>query len=354
MRALFFIVSILIVAYVVMSSFRTERELTPFAYPDLYLFPEINDEVNSITEEGVELGRYLFYDKRLSADGSISCGSCHKQHLAFADDKAFSIGVNGDTLLRNTPPLYNLAWYDRLFWDGKSADIESQVHHPLRSKEEMNMDWKLIVKRLRSDAFYRRQFRRIYGKNIDSSLVVRAIGEFERSLISANSKYDQALKGERYFSKDEYDGFVLMNDQNKGNCLHCHTTDGNALGTTGGFSNNGLTFAQNISDFRDTGLGGVTQKKEDYGKFKIPSLRNIELTAPYMHDGRFKTLEEVLHFYANDVKNSPTLDSKMGPHDELAIHLTEEEQRKIIAFLKTLTDSSFIHDPRFSDPYLSP
>ncbi|MEO1715153.1 MAG: cytochrome-c peroxidase, partial [Bacteroidota bacterium] len=176
--------------------------------------------------------------------------------------------------------------------------------------------------------------------------------QFERTLISHRSRFDQAVLGEVELTKNEREGFSLMHDQTKGNCLHCHSMDANALGTTGQFSNNGLDFAKEPADYPDPGLGGRTGLPQDYGYFKTPSLRNIALTGPYMHDGRFETLEEVLEFYASDVQPAYNIDSRMGQHARQGQVLTPEEQQLIITFLHALTDSSFIQDPAFSNPFI--
>jgi cytochrome c peroxidase len=172
-----------------------------------------------------------------------------------------------------------------------------------------------------------------------------------RTLISNQSKYDEVITNKNKFTKTELEGFVLVNDQTKGDCLHCHTTDGNALGTTIGFSNNGLDSMPNPINFADKGLGAISKNLRDNGKFKIPSLRNIALTNPYMHDGRFKTLEEVLDFYSEGLKQSATLDPKMEFVHQGGAHLTGEEKHSIIAFLKTLTDTVFIHNTEYSNPF---
>lgn len=307
---------------------------------------------NQVTVEGVELGRYLFYDTILSANYTVSCGSCHKQAFAFADTAAFSPGINGNLQVRNTPALFNLAWYPKMFYDGRAASIEEQVFHPVRQQNEMGLSWLLAVKRLKKSKRYQKLFYQAYGNvEIDSVLAAKAIGQFLRTLISYNTKLDKALVGKSYFTKQEYNGFVLMNDQTKGNCLHCHTTDADPMGTTFAFSNNGLDTASSYTGYKDKGLGATTGKPADYGKFKIPSLRNVAVTAPYMHDGRFKTLEEVLKFYSTGIKPSVNIDSKMTNAHRGGVRLTQSEQADIVAFLKTLTDSVLISTPALANPF---
>ncbi len=332
-----------------------DKVLTPVAYqfPELKLFPEMPTTDNPPTIEGVALGRFLFYDTILSANKTFSCASCHKQEVAFSDSpRRFSVGVNGDLLRRNTMPLYNLAWYPSFHWGGKAESIESQALLPVRAHDEMNLDWSIAVERVRSSDFYRPKFRAAFGDSeIDSLLICKAIAQFERTLISNNSKYDQVIRGEARFTSDEFAGFEIMNDQTKGDCLHCHTTDADALGTTTLFSNNGLTAAAKPSDYPDKGLAEITGEASDVGRFRIPSLRNIAVTAPYMHDGRFQTLEEVIDFYSDHVENSFNVDSKMGFARQGGAKLSEDEKRKIIVFLHTLTDSVFLTNPEFSNPF---
>lgn len=310
---------------------------------------------NPVTVEGVALGRFLFYDPILSRDSNLSCAGCHRQEAAFSDGpNIFSKGADNTLLSRNTLPLFNLAWYPVLFWDGKAVSIEEQVFHPVRAHNEMNLKWDIATERINKSRFYRSAFKVAFGNRpIDSSLIAKAIAQFERTLLSYRSKYDRVIAGKDYFTKEEFEGFELMNDMTRGDCLHCHSTDENPLGTTLGFSNNGLDTITNPVDYKDKGRGAITGKAYDNGKFKIPSLRNAALTAPYMHDGRFATLEEVLDFYSEGVKPSANIDSKMEFAHQNGAHLSAEEKRKMMAFLLTLTDSAFVSDPAFSNPFIS-
>lgn len=329
---------------------------TPYLFPTLKFFPEMPVSVdNPVTVEGAELGRYLFYDPILSADSTFSCASCHRQEVAFSDSpNQFSLGIDGSFTSRHSMPLFNLAWYPMLFWDGRSTSIEDQVFHPLQTENEMNLDWTAATLRIKNSEFYQPIFKSVFGEiEIDSLLIAKAIAQFERTLISNNSRYDKVLRGESYFNAEEYDGFLLMNDQTKGNCLHCHTTDGDALGTTARFSNNGLDHVFNPNDYTDKGKGNITGSTTDMGLFKIPSLRNIAVTAPYMHDGRFETLEDVLDFYSAGINNCVNIDSKIGFAHRGGAQLTTNEKDKIITFLNTLTDSAFLTNQQFSNPFIS-
>lgn len=347
-RVLFFLISILIL------SFTESYKTTPYKFRELKFFPEMPvSATNPVTVEGVNIGRHLFYDPILSSDSTMSCASCHKQIFAFSDSpNDFSKGRDGVFMKRNTMALFNLAWFPTFFWDGRAKSIEDQIFHPVRANEEMNLQWKLASERLNKNNFYKNIFKQAYGnQKIDSIQIANSIAQFLRTLISNQSKYDQVLSGSQKFTKEEFEGFVLVNDQTKGDCLHCHTTDGDALGTTLSFSNNGLDAVLNSNEYKDKGKGGVTGKASDSGKFKIPSLRNISLTAPYMHDGRFKTIQEVLDFYSEGVKNTINIDSKMAFAHQGGAKLTNEEKQKIISFLLTLTDSSFISNKEFINPF---
>jgi cytochrome c peroxidase len=332
-----------------------KERLHPFKFPEIEHFPPMPLATsNMVTEEGVSLGRFLFYDPILSGKSDISCASCHRQSRAFSDEeKKFSKGANGKKSMRNTPPLFNLAWYKGLFWDGRSPTLENQVLHPVRTEHEMNATWRDVIQKLEKSEFYRKKFRKVFGGDrIDSSRVAMAIAQFERTLISHNSKYDQVIRKKAKLTLEEIEGLELVNDMNKGNCLHCHTTDADGLGTTGEFANNGLDEIRSGEDFKDAGYGIVTGKKEDKGKFKIPSLRNLAFTAPYMHDGRFQILEEVLDFYASGTHASATLDNRMQIPAKGKTNFSKEEKRKMILFLNTLNDYAFISDPAYGNPHI--
>lgn len=352
MRKYFFL---LLISFISIVTFSKKQPLTAYQFPNLKFFPKMPvSDSNPVSNEGADLGRYLFYDPILNRDRNMSCATCHKQTNAFSDTpNALSKGRNKVLTKRNTMPLFNLAWYPSFFWDGRAASIEEQVLHPVRDTNEMDLSWSEAAERIKESKFYKPKFNTIFGnQEIDSVLIAKAIGQFLRTLISYQSKFDRALAGKDILTKEEYDGFVLMNDMTKGDCLHCHTTDADALGTTRTFSNSGLDSITHPVDYKDKGLGGFTNNINDNGKFKIPSLRNVAVTAPYMHDGRLSTLEEVLDFYSEGVNQSVNLDSKMGLAHQNGVKLTVSEKNKIIAFLKTLTDSTFITNPAFSDPFM--
>jgi cytochrome c peroxidase len=318
---------------------------------------------NPLTEEAVELGRRLFYDPRLSANGRVSCSTCHIQRLAFTDGRTTGIGVSGRPLAFNSMSLANLMWGPQhFFWNGRAPTLEAQALVPLQHADEMAQDLGRLVAELDADARYRKLFKTAYGE-ISPSAITRALASFERTLISSNSRYDQFLRGEIALDAQEELGrklFMAHPDVKVSlrgaNCIDCHSqflTGGPSAGYDG-FSNNGLDDESHLQP----GLLTVTGKPAHRGLFKVPSLRNIALTAPYMHDGRFKTLQEVLDHYDTGIKSSSTLSAVIVEADNrgvaagrISLHLTAEEKTAIIAFLHTLTDRDFVTAERFSDPF---
>ncbi|GAB3841520.1 cytochrome c peroxidase [Hymenobacter jeollabukensis] len=308
---------------------------------------------NPLTEEGVALGRMLFYEKKLSGDGTISCGSCHQQSKAFTDGRARAIGVGGQQHARGSMALINMAWEQDFTWDGAHTKLEQQARTPLENPVEMHQSLATSVTKLQATNNYPKLFGRAFGSSrITEENVLKALAQFERTLVSSNSRYDKAKRGESYLLPNELQGKQLMGHATTfvrgAECQHCHDTE-LFSGPTHTFFNNGL----DLPPFTDPGRGGITGVAFERGMFKAPTLRNIALTDPYMHDGRFKTLEEVLDQYSEHVQISPNLDPQLvnSPNDpSKKIMLTAAEKQKIIAFLHTLTDSTFITDPRFSDP----
>lgn len=349
------VISVFIICIAVLFlNFISEKKPTPYKFPEPKYFPKIpQSESNPVTIEGAELGKHLFYDPILSGDSTMSCSSCHKQEYAFSDaPNQFSKGRNHEFMQRNTLPLFNLAYYPSFFWDGRALSLEDQVFHPVRTKAELNLKWEEAVKRVQRNKFYVSKFRAAFGKiNIDSVLIAKSVAQFLRTMISYNAKFDRVLRKEDKLSPDELEGFEIINDMTRAGCVHCHTTDQDALGTIRDYSNNGLDLVADAANYKDKGLGQVTKNIKDYGKFKIPSLRNLLFTAPYMHDGRFKTIEEVVNFYSEEVKPTANIDSRMEFAHQGGPKLNVHEKRKVIAFLKTLSDSVFISNPEFANPF---
>ncbi|MDA8970349.1 cytochrome-c peroxidase, partial [Flavobacteriaceae bacterium] len=300
---------------------------------------------NPLTEEGVALGKKLFFDRKLSGNNTQACASCHKPQNSFTDNTRFSNGIDGVFGSRNSMPLMNLAWNfnDKFAWDGKELGLERQALEPVKNPIEMHSNWANVAEKLQQDPEYPTLFLRAFGTTIiDSSLVTKAIAQFERILISGNSKFDQYLLGNATLSLEELNGFAIFMDEEKGDCFHCHGGDNNPLWTDNGFHNNGLD-----STFDDLGLGGVTGDPNDNGKFRSPSLRNLNFTAPYMHDGRFATLEEVINHYSEGLQFSSTIDPLMKKVSQGGVQLTPQEKLDLNAFLLTLTDPEFINNPDF-------
>ncbi|MBX2979644.1 MAG: c-type cytochrome [Flavobacteriales bacterium] len=312
---------------------------------------------NPITVEGVLLGRHLFYEKRLSGNNTMSCATCHLQTHAFADPATTSVGIDGIAGTRNSMALINLGWEQRFFWDGRAMSLEEQIFFPVRDPIEMHETWPNAVAKLQADPAYVSLFGAAFGTTtIDSVLTSKAMAQFLRTLISGNSKFDKWSRGEVALTPEEQGGFVLTfleggdpavfpGGQFGADCFHCHPHGGGRF-TDGLMRNNGLDFEE---DWTDLGLAGITGLPQDRAKFKTPTLRNVALTAPYMHDGRFQTLEEVIEHYNSGGKPSPTVDPNMK-YTQGGLGLTPEKKAQLVAFLNTLTDWDFVNDVRFTDP----
>ena len=330
----------------------SEEAYTPTPYslkiPELFqqkLIDPLIPNSNPLSEEGVALGKKLFFDKKLSGNNTQACASCHKPQNSFTDNTRFSNGIDGVFGSRNSMPLMNLAWNftDKFAWDGKELGLERQALEPVKNPIEMHSNWENVVEKLQQDPEYPTLFLRAFGTTtIDSSLVTKAIAQFERILISGNAKFDQYLLGNATLSLEELNGFTIFMDEEKGDCFHCHGSDNNPLWTDNGFHNNGLD-----STFDDLGLGAVTGDPNDNGTFRSPSLRNLNFTAPYMHDGRFATLEEVINHYSEGLQFSSTIDPLMKKVNQGGVQLTPQEKLDLKAFLLTLTDPEFINNPDF-------
>ena len=290
-----------------------------------------------------ELGRQLFYDPRLSSDGTVSCGSCHQQSRAFADGQALALGVAGRRSARNTPALQNLGWHRSFMADGGVRGLELQALAPLTSPQEMNEPLADALAKLNADPDYRRHFAAIYGPGaIDTPQFLKALAQFTSALISADSRYDKYVRHEPggTLTAPERRGLALFQQK----CSGCHATD---LFTDESFRNNGLDHTFPL----DSGRAHISQLPADAGRFRVPSLRNVARTAPYMHDGRFATLPEVLAHYAHGVRPSRTLDPLLRqPDGRLGLPLTAQERQELLAFLNTLTDNSLLTNPRFAPP----
>lgn len=290
-----------------------------------------------------ELGRKLFYDPLLSRDGEVSCGSCHQQFVAFAHSgHAVSHGVEGRLGTRNAPALQNLRWRRAFMWDGGVLSLETLPLAPLTNPVEMDETLPGVLGKLNSNPEYVRRFSAVYGAGpITSQQLLKALAQFTASLTSAHSRYDHYVRGEAggQLSSAELRGLTTF----RGKCAGCHATD---LFTDDSFRNNGL----NRSAVPDSGRAHISGLARDRGKFLVPSLRNVARTAPYMHDGRFWTLPEVLAHYDHGVRESATLDALLRqPDGRLGIPLSPAEQADLLAFLATLTDDSFLTNKQLAE-----
>ena len=312
---------------------------TPFALEITQRFPQVALPAdNPLTVEGVALGQRLFHDPRLSINDTQSCASCHDRKNAFADARRFSVGAEGHVGKRNAMPLFNLAWAQSFFWDGRAKSLREQVLEPIQDAHEMNERLDRVVEKLAKDEAYPGEFERAFGqREITPDHLAKALEQFLLTLISQDSRFDRAARKRAEMSEEEKRGlqlFVTEFDPARGlrgaDCFHCH---GGTLFTDNQFHNNGLA--------------------GDGGKFKTPSLRNIALTAPYMHDGRFATLEEVIEHYDSGIRRNANLDPNLAKHPDTGLQLTAEEKRALVAFLKTLTDESFTQNQPATTPLVS-
>jgi cytochrome c peroxidase len=326
---------------------------TPYPLAISERLPKVKlPEDNVLSEEGVELGRRLFNEPLLSRDNSQSCASCHEPARAFTDGRPQSIGVSGDRGRRNAMPLVNLAWAKEFFWDGRARTLREQVLMPVQDAHEMNETLERVVSKLAADTSYPAQFQAAFGSSeITTNRLALALEQFLLTLVSQESRFDRAARKLVKLTPQEQRGlqlFVTEHDPARGlrgaDCFHCH---GGNLFSNHQFMNNGLEERAG-----DLGRMEVTKSEADRGKFKVPSLRNVALTAPYMHDGRFATLEEVVAHYNGPLHRSATLDPNLAKHPESGLNLSTGDQAALVAFLKTLTDEQFLRPPP-AEPLLS-
>jgi len=313
----------------------------PFAFkvPEGWPAPSYNFEDNKVTRSGFELGRHLFYDTQLSKDNSISCGSCHQPFVAFAHaGHVVSHGVNGLVGTRNSPGIYNLAWHTSFMWHGGVNHLEMQPLAPIANPVEMDENINNIITKLQSDIKYPGMFKKAFGdEQVTSERILKSFAQFMGMMVSANSKYDKYVRGEQggEMTTAELNGLNIFRQK----CGSCHTEP---LFSDFTFRNNGLPVDPVVDD---RGREVITGLAEDRYKFKVPSLRNVAYTAPYMHDGRFQTLEQSLDHYISGIAQTDNLD----PLLQNGISLSAAEKQEVILFLKTLSDVDFISDQRFKE-----
>lgn len=316
------------------------RELTPTALETPAHFPPPLDifRSNPLSKEGVELGRRLFYEPRLSVDNNHPCASCHEQVAAFGTfEHDRSHGVFESHTLRNAPVLFNLAWYPQYHWEGGIYSLEEQAIHPITGATEMGDRFSNIIRKLERVPYYRRAFQEVFNSNsIESIQLLKALAQFAGTLVSANSKYDRMIKGQTTFTAQEASGYQVF----QARCNTCHREP---LFTDNSFRNIGLSVDPAL---RDYGRMRVTGQPQDSLKFRVPTLRNVALSSNYMHDGRFMTIQQCINHYRVGIIRSNTLD----PLLQNGIQLTDSESNNLVAFLKTLTDSSFVRNPNLAKP----
>lgn len=318
--------------------FRISKKDVKLPIPKGFPKPIYNFKANPVTPEGFILGRKLFYDEILSRDGTVSCHTCHQRIAAFAHiDHTLSHGIDAKIGTRNVPALQNLIWRDAFMWDGGINHLEIQAINPITSKIEMDETLENVIRKLKSNEEYKILFQKAFKDTvINSQRMLKAIAQFTSLMISSNARYDKYMRGEDTFSIQEKNGLALFRQK----CATCHREP---LFTDNSYRNNGLIPDTSL---RDLGRGKITHIETDNYKFKVPSLRNVEMTYPYMHDGRFRKLYDVLNHYTFHSSHPKSVDAeivKIGT-------LSDNEKVDLTAFLLTLTDKTFLYDRRFANP----
>ncbi|MEY2925188.1 MAG: hypothetical protein RLZZ337_1738 [Bacteroidota bacterium] len=330
---------IIVIATVLLGLTSCKEDITSFVQMDDNVisipagFPAIEfPEDNAFSADRWQLGKALFYDNRLSVDSSISCASCHKPALAFSDNVAFSKGAQNTDGVRNSPSLANVAYHPYFTREGGVPTLEMQVLVPIQEHNEFNFNIIEIAERLKDDTLYQRMSKLAYDREFDYFVITRAIANFERGLISGNSTYDKHMQFGNILSDDAKKGMELFYSD-RTNCSSCHA---GFNFTNYAFENNGL-----YTEYADIGRKRFTKLESDLALFKVPSLRNVALTAPYMHDGSFQTLDEVVEHYSSGGKNHTSKSTLIQP-----LELTNNEKRQLVLFLESLTDETFINNKK--------
>lgn len=315
---------------------KVEQSLPLFQAPSHFPQPIYQFSNNKLTQEGFDLGKSLFYETLLSSTNSVSCGTCHSAVHAFADHGSkFSLGVNNQLSTRNSPTLSNMAWYPSFMWDGGINHIEVMPVAPITNPIEMNETFQSVIAKLEATSKYPVMFNKAFGSQaITDQKILLALAQFMGAMVSATSKYDDVKLGKSTFTSNEAAGYEIF----KQKCNACHIEP---LFTDFSFQSNGLDLNP-----ADEGRAIITQQSADVGKFKVPTLRNIDLTAPYMHDGRFTNLNQVMQFYSADIKAHSNLSEKLPVG---GLQLSVDERNRLIDFLKTLNDYPYISDARFAE-----
>ncbi len=319
--------------------------LLPAHFDAMELPRDTSPEDNPLTRKGVALGRRLFYDERLSDDDSMACATCHLQEDAFSDENRFSEGIHGDLGDRQAPALVNPGWSTSFFWDGRRATLEEQALDPVENEIEMATTWEEVVPKLQADPGLPGEFAAVFGdEQVTKERVAKAISQFERTLASFDSPYDRFVYGgdQEALNEAELRGMFLF-IHTPGVCEKCHPPP---LFTNNEFMNNGLE-----TDPKDPGRAKISEDPADRGKHKTPTLRNIAQSGPYMHDGRFETLRQVVEHYNTGVEeDAPNLAPELGPAALDSMGFTEDNLDDLVAFLGALSEDAFLNDPKLGDP----
>ncbi|MDF4222222.1 cytochrome c peroxidase [Maribacter sp. M208] len=337
---------------------------SPFNYanillPEFFLNNDVRNEDNTpnnneITDNGATLGRVLFYDKNLSLNNTVSCASCHIQQHGFSDPNALSTGFNGELTSRNSMGLANARFYEngRFFWDERAETLEDQTLVPIQDLVEMGLTLAELEAKLAEQTYYAALFTNAFGdENITRNRVALALSQFIRSMVSYESKFDEGL-AQAQDIEDNFPNFTISENRgkqlfmsNQTRCFDCHATN---VFVGDDARNNGLD-----ATITDLGVGGLTGNNNELGEFKVPSLRNIALTAPYMHDGRFETLAEVIEHYNSGVQDNPNLDNRLTQGNNVRrLNLSDTDKQALVDFLNTLTDNEFVNDEKYANPFL--
>lgn len=337
---------------------------SPFNYanillPDFFFDNDVRDEDNTpnnnaTTDNGATLGRVLFYDKNLSMNNTVSCASCHIQENGFSDPNALSTGFNGELTSRNSMGLANARFYEngRFFWDERAATLEAQTLVPIQDLVEMGLTLLELEEKLTQQPYYAALFTNAFGdETITSNRIALALSQFIRSMVSYESKFDEGLAQTQDID-DNFPNFTTSENRgkqlfmsNQTRCFDCHATN---VFVGDDARNNGLD-----ATITDPGVGGITGNNNELGEFKVPSLRNIALTGPYMHDGRFETLEEVIEHYNSGVLNNPNLDNRLTQGNNVRrLNLSDTDKQALVDFLNTFTDNEFINDEKYASPFI--
>ena len=335
----------------------------PTANEIAFALPTLNNPYkDSLTVEGILLGRRLFYDKHLSTTGQMACASCHLLNRAFADSIPIATNVFGPNK-RKAPRLVNLAWQPAFFWDGRQPTIAAQAQDAAHN--ELGINAINAITYLQNDTVYAKLFKKAFGRpgTITERSIYLGIQEFLMTVISVNSRFDSVQRGQAMFTNEETDAFQNIFLATHGECLHCHAGLKFVMANFGFgqiYKNNGLQAANDVIDYADAGRGGITGDSADYGLFKNPTLRNVALGGPYMHDGRYQTLQQVINFYSDSLKMSPNADPFIVLHMDTAnghplstggMHFTPTEKAELLTLLQSMTDTSYLNNPAYKNPF---